>query len=69
MVRLLLYMLLGYFLWRIYRVFTAQSRRRRNDGSAAGGETPVKPDFSNVKDADFEELPPDSQGKDHPPAV
>ena len=62
MIRFLLYALLAYFIWKLVRTVNTQRRKDPNQNPNAA---PPKPDFSNAKDADFEELPP--QPSDDPP--
>jgi hypothetical protein len=65
MIRFLLYVALGYFLYSLYRAVTRARRTRRPepDDAPQPGKTAAPP-FLNIKDAEFEELPPG----DEPPA-
>ncbi len=58
MIRLLLYAVIAYFFWRIVRVFSTPRQYRREDAPHTEAPKSAKPDFSNIKDAEFEDLPP-----------
>ena len=54
----------AYLMWRIVRVMS-RTGGVRNDGGVFGNPPPPGETFSNVQDADFEELSPPG-GKDDP---
>ena len=64
MLRLLFYLVLGYVVWKIIqvvsRVMSAPPRDSGNVFSQRPGEKKSET-FKDVKDADFEELPPDEK--------
>jgi hypothetical protein len=62
MVRLIVYALLGFLLWRILQsVGRLMNPRPPRQAPPPGKKTP--PDFSNVKDAEFEDLTPKKEGE------
>lgn len=62
--RLLLYFVIGYFVWKVIQVvLRTMSSSRRDEGDVitrhpAQSKTDT---FKDIKDADFEELPPDEK--------
>lgn len=64
MFRLLVYLALGYMIWKIVQIVARNmSSSRHNDEDVFANQSPKKPPqmFKDVKDADFEELPPDDK--------
>ena len=62
--RLLFYLVIGYFVWKVIQVvLQSMTHSRRNEGGApAKHPGQDKADaFKDIKDADFEELPPDEK--------
>ena len=59
MVRILLLLLLAYFIWRILRnAFAAIMSSKGRGGYVRGkGDAQPKQEYKNVKDAEFEDLP------------
>lgn len=64
MLRLLFYLVVGYVVWKIVQaVAQAMSAppRDRPDVFSQSPEQKKKETFKDIKDADFEELPPDEK--------
>jgi hypothetical protein len=64
MTRLLLYLIVGYVIWKIIQIFLRSASSSGSDsGGVFGNRPPQKPqkDFKDVQEADFEELPPDDK--------
>lgn len=62
--KLLLYLVIGYFVWKVIQVISnimARSRRGEGDVSASYPAQKKADTFKDIKDADFEELPPDGK--------
>jgi len=64
MTRLLLFLLLGYLLWRFLRTLFAsfsqsQGRGRSQRTSPGRPETPVPRQYVDIKDAEFEDISTD----------
>ena len=62
--RLLLYFVIGYFVWKVIQVVLRSMSSARREGGDVFPRRPTqnKPDtFKDIKDADFEELPPDEK--------
>jgi hypothetical protein len=72
MFRLILYFFLGYLVWRVVQIVVRIMSNARSDNhqSVHNGSTTQQTTatpFSNVKDADFEDLPPTKgEKKDQP---
>ncbi len=65
MIKLLIYLLIGYVLWRSVRpVFTINIKTVR--GTRAPQPRRHAADFSDVKDADFEDITPPRNGSGSP---
>jgi hypothetical protein len=58
MIRFLLYVALGYFLYSLVRSISRARRTRREEPSGPAPENKSAPPFLNIKDAEFEDLPP-----------
>ena len=69
MIRLFLYAVIAYFVWKIVKVFATPRKYRREDSPEKKAPTGAKPDFSNIKDAEFEDLPPARPPADPPPSA
>lgn len=62
--RLLLYLVIGYFVWKVIQVVLHSMSSSRRDGGDVFTKHPAQNNtdtFKDVKDADFEELPPDEK--------
>ena len=61
--RLLFYLVLGYVIWKIIQVALRAIASPPREGGSVFGQRPdqKKETFKDVKDADFEELPPDEK--------
>ena len=63
MIRLILYLILGYIIWRVVQIVMRMAGRssRSDSGSmeppAPHGKSPSSPGFTDVKDARFEDIP------------
>lgn len=57
MIRFIVYLVIAYIVWKLIRVFAAPRRRREDTRDVAVPATP-RTDLANIKDAEFEELPP-----------
>jgi hypothetical protein len=68
LMRFLLIVILGYLLWRIVRLVfrMLQGPSRGQDGviQPPEGQQPTKPFYTDVKDAQYEDLPPSEQPDD-----
>jgi hypothetical protein len=63
-VRVILFLLFGFILWRVIQIILramANSRRHQEDLFANQPREKPQQTFKDVKDADFEELPPDDK--------
>lgn len=64
MLRLLLYIVLAYIVWKVIQVVSRVMSTSHHQGEDPfANQPPPKPQqtFKDVKDADFEELPPDDK--------
>ena len=72
MLRLIVYFLVGYFVWRIIRAALRLARppRQGGDPGASGAAPPPGEKFTNVEDAQFEDISPkeEKDGHNAPPA-
>ena len=62
--RLMLWLILGYVAWKIVQIVLRSISNSRPRGDVLGEQPPSKnapKKFSNVEDADFEDLPPDGK--------
>ncbi len=68
--RLILYVMVGYFIYRVVQLAGRVRPTGRHDDST--GHTPPPephiPDFKDIKDADFIDITPKEQGNDPPKA-
>jgi hypothetical protein len=72
LLRLILFVLLAYFVWRILEsALKLTGRRNPRQGDLKGGaRTPPKaqqPPFRDIRDAEFEDLTPKKEDNDNPP--
>ncbi len=64
MLRVILYLVFAYLVWRIIRIVSRTMSAPRHDEEDVFAQHPEakKPEtFKDVKDADFEELPPEDK--------
>lgn len=64
MTRLLLYLAIGYLIWKVVQIFSRGASSSRRDSGDVFGKRPsqkTEKDFKDVQDAEFEELPPDEK--------
>jgi hypothetical protein len=68
LMRFLLIVILGYLLWRIvrlvFRMLQGPSRGQDEVVHPPEGQQPAKPFYTDVKDAQYEDLPPSEQPDD-----
>lgn len=71
MIRVLLYLLIGFIVWKIVQLVSRSlSRGGRTrpgvDDLPGASRQPGAQGFRNIQDAEFEELPPDTNKDDKP---
>lgn len=62
--RLLLWLILAYVVWKIIQIVTRTMGTSRSRGDVFGDQPPEKDQpkkYSNIEDADFEDLPPEGK--------
>jgi hypothetical protein len=62
--RFLLFVFLGFIVWKVIQIFSRSSGNRRQRGPdpfAGGFPSSQTGGYKDIKDADFEELPPDEK--------
>ena len=64
--RMILYVMVGYFIYRLLQLVSRMmsSGRRDRDASSASRPEPHVPDFKDIKDADFIDITPKDKGAD-----
>lgn len=66
LMRLILFFIIGWILWRIIRVMMRMGASARGDGAGIDTETPPAPGSANarrtIRDAEFEDLTPPPAG-------
>jgi hypothetical protein len=66
--RVILYVMVGYFIYRVIQVAgrLMSTGRRREDDQRKPPPEPHIPDFKDIKDADFIDITPKDKGTDPP---
>jgi len=67
--RMILYVMVGYFIYRVVQLagrIRSTGRREDPDDHATPPPEPHIPDFKDIKDADFIDITPKEKGSDPP---
>ncbi len=60
MIRIFLYLMLGYVVWKMIKIFSTRQKNTRREYEEENASKTPPIEFPNIEEAKFEDLPPSS---------